>query len=106
VEGISLDVPAGTFLSVVGPSVCGKSTILNMAAGLMPPSASAVQVFGEPLTDINRRASCMFQQDALLPWKSILDNICPDARRPCRSPQCRQRPACCHPNWPVTIAGT
>ena len=75
VEGINLDVPAGTFLSVVGPSGCGKSTILNMAAGLMRPSGGSVQVFGEPLTAINRRASYMFQQDALLPWKNVLENI-------------------------------
>jgi NitT/TauT family transport system ATP-binding protein len=75
VSGIDLEVRAGTFLSVVGPSGCGKSTLLNMAAGLMEPSEGAVEVFGERLRGLNRRATYMFQQDALLPWKSVVANI-------------------------------
>ncbi len=75
VEEISLEVPTGRFVSVVGPSGCGKSTLLNMAAGLMTPTQGSVEVFGEPLEGINRRASYMFQQDALLPWKTVLENI-------------------------------
>jgi NitT/TauT family transport system ATP-binding protein len=75
VEGISLDLPAGKFLSLVGPSGCGKSTILNMTAGLMRPTAGTVRIFGEALNGINRRASYMFQQDALLPWKTVRANV-------------------------------
>ncbi|MBL8231158.1 MAG: ABC transporter ATP-binding protein [Bryobacterales bacterium] len=75
VEGIDLDVQAGRFLSVVGPSGCGKSTLLNMAAGLMEPSQGRVEMFGEPLEGINRRAGYMFQQEALLPWRTVLGNI-------------------------------
>jgi NitT/TauT family transport system ATP-binding protein len=75
VEGVTLDVAAGTFVSFVGPSGCGKSTLLNIIAGLTPPTGGRVEVFGEPLTGINRRASYMFQQDALLPWKTVLGNI-------------------------------
>lgn len=75
VQEISLDVQRGTFMSLVGPSGCGKSTILNMVAGLTKPSAGTVQIFGEPLTGINSRASYMFQQDALLPWKTVEENI-------------------------------
>ena len=75
VEQISLDVAEGRFVSIVGPSGCGKSTLLNMIAGLAPPSDGVVEVFGEQLAGINRRASYMFQQDALLPWKTVLDNI-------------------------------
>jgi NitT/TauT family transport system ATP-binding protein len=75
VAGITLDVAGGTFVSFVGPSGCGKSTLLNMIAGLLPPSAGHIDVFGEPLAGINRRASYMFQQDALLPWKTVLGNI-------------------------------
>ncbi|MFN7932294.1 MAG: ABC transporter ATP-binding protein [Bryobacteraceae bacterium] len=76
VEAISLSVSAGAFLSVVGPSGCGKSTLLNMAAGLMNPTRGAVSIFGEPLSGINRKAGYMFQQDALLPWKTVEENIC------------------------------
>jgi NitT/TauT family transport system ATP-binding protein len=75
VEGIDLEVRAGRFLSVVGPSGCGKSTLLNMASGLMQPSQGRVEIFGEPLQGINRRAGYMFQQDSLLPWRTVLDNI-------------------------------
>src|SRR6266702_4740674 len=74
-EDITLDVSPGRFVSIVGPSGCGKSTLLNMIAGLLPPTSGGVEVFGEPLAGINRRASYMFQQDALLPWKTVLDNI-------------------------------
>jgi NitT/TauT family transport system ATP-binding protein len=75
VENITLDVTAGRFVSIVGPSGCGKSTLLNMIAGLIAPSAGVVRVFGEPLMGTNRRASYMFQQDALLPWKTVLGNV-------------------------------
>jgi NitT/TauT family transport system ATP-binding protein len=75
VDGVSLDVAAGTFVSIVGPSGCGKSTLLNIIAGLLSASGGRVDVFGEPLTGLNRRATYMFQQDALLPWKTVLGNI-------------------------------
>jgi NitT/TauT family transport system ATP-binding protein len=75
VDGVSLDVAAGSFVSIVGPSGCGKSTLLNIIAGLQAASAGWVHVFGEPLTGINRRATYMFQQDALLPWKTVLGNV-------------------------------
>lgn len=75
VRGIDLEVKAGSFLSVVGPSGCGKSTLLNMAAGLMEPTEGTIEISGEPLHGINRKAGYMFQQDALLPWKTVLDNV-------------------------------
>jgi NitT/TauT family transport system ATP-binding protein len=75
VEGVSLDVSEGIFLSVVGPSGCGKSTLLNLVAGLTRPTGGSVHIYGEPLSGLNRRAAYMFQQDALLPWKTVLDNV-------------------------------
>jgi NitT/TauT family transport system ATP-binding protein len=75
VEDLHLEVAAGAFVSVVGPSGCGKSTVLNLAAGLLEPSEGSVAVFGEPLRGPNRRASYMFQQDALLPWETVLGNV-------------------------------
>jgi NitT/TauT family transport system ATP-binding protein len=75
VERITLDVRAGSFLSLVGPSGCGKSTVLNIIAGLLEPSEGTVEIFGEPLRGINQKASYLFQQDALLPWKTVQDNI-------------------------------
>jgi NitT/TauT family transport system ATP-binding protein len=74
-EEISLSVPAGSFVAVVGPSGCGKSTLLNIVAGLLPPSRGTVRVDGGVLAGLNRRATYMFQQDALLPWKTVRENV-------------------------------
>ena len=75
VENIDLEVRPESFVCVVGPSGCGKSTLLNLAAGLSAPSEGSVGIFGERLTGLNARAAYMFQQDALLPWKSVLGNV-------------------------------
>jgi len=74
VQAVDLEVGPGEFVAVVGPTGCGKSTLLNIIAGLRPPAAGEVSVFGEPLRGLNRRAGYLFQQDALLPWKTALDN--------------------------------
>ena len=75
VQDTTLNIQPGEFVSVVGPTGCGKSTLLNVGAGLLKPSSGEVRVFGEPLTGINRRAGYMFQGEALLPWRSALDNV-------------------------------
>lgn len=72
---IQLSVRAGAFVSLVGPSGCGKSTLLNIIAGLLAADRGRVEIFGRPLSGINRRAAYMFQQDALLPWKTVTGNI-------------------------------
>jgi NitT/TauT family transport system ATP-binding protein len=75
VADTTLRIRAGEFVSVVGPTGCGKSTLLNIAAGLMQPSSGSVKVFGEALRGINTRAGYMFQTEALMPWRSALDNV-------------------------------
>jgi NitT/TauT family transport system ATP-binding protein len=75
VRDVELTIQPGRFVSIVGPTGCGKSTLLNMAAGLLQPSTGEVFSFGDPLRGLNRRASYMFQQDALLPWKTVRDNV-------------------------------
>jgi NitT/TauT family transport system ATP-binding protein len=71
----TLAVRTGEFVSVVGPTGCGKSTLLNIGAGLLEASSGEVRVFGEPLTGINRRAGYMFQTEALMPWRSAIENV-------------------------------
>lgn len=71
----TLRIRAGEFVSVVGPTGCGKSTLLNVGAGLLEASSGEVRVFGEKLAGINRRAGYMFQTEALMPWRSALDNV-------------------------------
>ena len=75
VDQVSLEVGAGEFVSVVGPTGCGKSTVLNVAAGLLEPSRGSVRIFGEPLVGINRRAGYMFQAESLMPWRTALQNV-------------------------------
>jgi NitT/TauT family transport system ATP-binding protein len=75
VADTTLRIAAGEFVSVVGPTGCGKSTLLNIGAGLLEPSSGSVTVFGQPLIGINRRAGYMFQTEALMPWRSAVDNV-------------------------------
>ena len=75
VSGIDLSVRPGEFVAIVGPTGSGKSTILNAAAGLLKPSAGRVRIFGSELASLNLRAGYLFQQDALMPWKTALDNV-------------------------------
>ncbi|TMB18208.1 MAG: ABC transporter ATP-binding protein [Deltaproteobacteria bacterium] len=75
VRDASLRVGKGEFLSLVGPTGCGKSTLLNVAAGLIAPSSGAVLVAGSPLAGLNKDAGYLFQADALMPWRSALDNV-------------------------------
>ena len=75
VEAARLSVEHGEFVAIVGPTGCGKSTLLNVAAGLLKPVSGRVQIFGAPLTSLNREAGYLFQADALFPWKTALDNV-------------------------------
>ena len=75
VRDTTLRVAPGEFVSVVGPTGCGKSTLLNVAIGLLAPSTGAVQVFGEPLRGVNRKAGYLFQSEALMPWRTALANV-------------------------------
>jgi NitT/TauT family transport system ATP-binding protein len=75
VEDISFDVPGGQFVAIVGPTGCGKSSLLNVVAGLLPTARGSVCTDGRPVTGVNRDCGYMFQTDALLPWKTALDNV-------------------------------
>ena len=74
-RNVTLTVEPGVFCAVVGPTGCGKSTTLTLAAGLYQPSAGEVRVGGEAVRGIPRGASFMFQNDVLLPWKPVLANV-------------------------------
>src|ERR1700694_816047 len=75
IKETTLDVAPGEFVSVVGPTGCGKSTLLNVAVGLLQPSAGRIRVFGEPLAGLNRKAGYLFQTEALMPWRTALQNV-------------------------------
>jgi NitT/TauT family transport system ATP-binding protein len=75
VEGVDLEAAVGEFLAVVGPSGCGKSTLLTLIAGLAQAQKGQVQVLGAEVTSIRRDVGFIFQSDALLPWRTALQNI-------------------------------
>ncbi len=74
-ERVTFSVTPGEFLAIVGPTGCGKSTILSLAAGLLRPTSGRVLTFNAHLEGLNRHAAYLFQQDVLLPWKTALDNV-------------------------------
>jgi len=74
-RGIDLTVGEGEFVAVLGRSGCGKSTLLRLISGLLPVTAGEVQVSGERVTKPRRDIAMMFQKPALLPWRSVLDNV-------------------------------
>ncbi len=76
-DGVSLAIHAGSFLTLLGPSGCGKSTLLRVIADLVPPSAGKVAVLGAKpeVARRNRDIGFVFQDAALLPWRTALQNV-------------------------------
>jgi sulfonate transport system ATP-binding protein len=75
IRDVDLTVGRGEFVTVVGPTGCGKSTTLSLVSGLQPATSGEVLVDGTPVTGIPDGMGYMFQNDAVLPWRSVLDNV-------------------------------
>ncbi len=74
-QDVTMDVMPGRFVSIVGPSGCGKSTTLSLISGLMPANEGQVFVDGKSVNGVQTDVGFMFQRDALLPWKTVLNNV-------------------------------
>ncbi|MGA5893871.1 ABC transporter ATP-binding protein [Streptomyces venetus] len=74
-DEVDLDIAPGEILTVVGPSGCGKSTLLRTLAGLLSPLAGEIAQDGQPLTGPSADRALVFQEDALLPWRSLRANV-------------------------------
>ena len=74
-QGISVEIARNEFAAILGPSGCGKSTLLNMVAGFDTPTRGAVRFDGEPVRTPSPRRAVVFQEPALFPWYTVLDNI-------------------------------
>ena len=72
---LDLTVGPGEFCAIVGPTGCGKSTTLTLVSGLERPSGGEVRVHGTRVDGITPGVGFMFQTDAILPWKNVLDNV-------------------------------
>ena len=74
-RNISFEVEAGEFISIVGASGCGKTTLLRIVDGLTMPTRGEVRVDGGAVTKPGPDRGFVFQQDALFPWRTVLDNV-------------------------------
>jgi ABC-type nitrate/sulfonate/bicarbonate transport system ATPase subunit len=74
VRGADLDIPEGGFVTLVGPSACGKSTLLNLFCGLDHPDEGTIETSVEGGKGLLGRVGYMPQQDLLMPWRNVTDN--------------------------------
>jgi NitT/TauT family transport system ATP-binding protein len=72
---VSIDIRDGEFVTIVGPSGCGKSTLLNIIAGLESPDSGSISVRGEHRTSTDPGRLVIFQEGALFPWLTVLENV-------------------------------
>jgi len=74
-DNFSLDVADGEFVTVVGRSGCGKTTLLKLTAGLLGATSGSIYVAGKPVTAPLTNVGIVFQAPVLLPWRKTLDNV-------------------------------
>jgi len=74
-DNISFRVADGEFVAIIGPSGCGKSTLLRLVSGLLGVTEGDVRVAGIRVSGVPKGIGFLFQSDALLPWKTALENV-------------------------------
>jgi NitT/TauT family transport system ATP-binding protein len=72
---VSLEIADGEFVSIVGASGCGKTTLLRILDGLIAPTSGAIELDGRPVHGPGFGRALVFQQDRLLPWRNVLANV-------------------------------
>ena len=75
VSDANLEIARGTFVTIVGPSGCGKSSLLLSIAGLVKPAAGCGRVNGKPVSSPGRDRAVVFQDFALMPWRTVIANV-------------------------------
>ena len=74
-QNVNLTVDAGEFICVIGHSGCGKSTLLSMVSGFQQPSSGSVELRSKPIVGPGPDRMVVFQNYALLPWRTVFDNV-------------------------------
>jgi ABC-type nitrate/sulfonate/bicarbonate transport system ATPase subunit len=74
-QDVNLDIKQEEFVSIIGASGCGKTTLLRMLAGLTTYDTGEILLRGEPVREVPKRIGFVFQSPALLPWKSVAENV-------------------------------
>ncbi len=74
-DDLTVAIPAGSLVAIVGPNGCGKSTLLRVIAGLLPPATGTIEVEGRQVDGPDPRVGLVFQEPRLLPWRTALDNV-------------------------------
>lgn len=75
ISNLSLTIPEGEFVCMIGTSGCGKSTLLSMVAGLLAPSAGSIVVDGREIDGPGCERGMVFQKDSVFPWMRVIDNV-------------------------------
>ncbi|APX98575.1 ABC transporter ATP-binding protein [Natronorubrum daqingense] len=75
VDGIDLMVEEGEFVSIIGPTGCGKSTLFELIGALIDPTEGEVRIEDDPVTEPDERIGMVFQDTSTFPWLSVIENV-------------------------------
>jgi NitT/TauT family transport system ATP-binding protein len=92
-QDLSFTISEGEFVAIVGPSGAGKSTLLRMMNGLLIPTQGSILYKSKPLQSVNLESAMVFQNFALFPWLTVLENVALGLEHRVRDPRARRKKA-------------